>query len=87
MQPNLPTIIVPARLASTRFPNKLLTELDEIPLILHTAKRLAEVAKEFEIIFAVDGEKLEKIWSKRVSSAYEQTPTYHPVQTESLRLI
>lgn len=64
MQPNLPTIIVPARLASTRFPNKLLTELDGIPLILHTAKRLAEVAKKFEIIFAVDGEKLEEILSK-----------------------
>ena len=64
MQPNLPTIIVPARLASTRFPNKLLTEFEGLPLVLHTAKRLAEVAGEFEIIFAVDGVKLEEILSK-----------------------
>ena len=64
MQPNLPTIIVPARLASTRFPNKLLFELEGLPLVLHTAKRLAEVAGEFEIIFAVDGVKLEEILSK-----------------------
>ena len=64
MQPNLPTIIVPARLASTRFPNKLLSELEGLPLVLHTAKRLAEVAGEFEIIFAVDGVKLEEILNK-----------------------
>ena len=51
----LPTIIVPARLASTRFPKKLIQEINGLPLILHTANRLMDIASEFEVIFAVDG--------------------------------
>ena len=58
---NLPTIIVPARLASTRFPKKLIQEVNGLPLILHTANRLQEVASEFEVIFAVDGTILHNI--------------------------
>ncbi|MEC8243207.1 MAG: 3-deoxy-manno-octulosonate cytidylyltransferase [Verrucomicrobiota bacterium] len=58
---NLPTIIVPARLASTRFPKKLIQEVNGLPLILHTANRLQEVASEFEVIFAVDGTILHDI--------------------------
>ena len=57
----LPTIIVPARLASVRFPKKLLQEIKGLPLIIHTANRLKEVASEFEIIFAVDGVELEEV--------------------------
>ncbi|MEC9122932.1 MAG: 3-deoxy-manno-octulosonate cytidylyltransferase, partial [Verrucomicrobiota bacterium] len=49
----LPTIIVPARLASVRFPRKLLADAGGKPLILRTAERLREQAPEFEIIFAV----------------------------------
>ncbi len=57
----LPTIIVPARLASIRYPEKLLAEVDGVPLILLTARRLREIAPEFEIFFAVDGEILSKV--------------------------
>lgn len=57
----LPTIIVPARLASVRYPEKLLAEVDGVPLILKTARRLREIAPEFELFFAVDGEILFKI--------------------------
>ena len=55
---DIPTIIVPARLASTRFPRKLLADAGGQPLILRTAKRLLDQAPEFELFFAVDGEEL-----------------------------
>ena len=51
-----PTIIVPARLASVRFPKKLLAEIHGKPLILHTADRLRSEVPEFDLFFAVDGE-------------------------------
>ncbi|MEK9773058.1 MAG: 3-deoxy-manno-octulosonate cytidylyltransferase [Opitutae bacterium] len=56
----LPTIIVPARLASSRFPRKLLADAGGVPLILRTANRLAEQVPEYELIFAVDGDELAK---------------------------
>ena len=41
-----PSIIVPARLASTRFPRKLLHEVRGKPIILWTAERIRMVAPE-----------------------------------------
>ena len=58
---SLPTIVVPARLASTRFPKKLLADAGGIPLILRTAQRLDQQAPEYEKFFAVDGEELNTI--------------------------
>jgi 3-deoxy-manno-octulosonate cytidylyltransferase (CMP-KDO synthetase) len=63
MTEELPIIIVPARLASVRFPRKLLQEVNGIPLIIHTARRLVDVAPEFDILFAVDGDELESVLS------------------------
>ena len=57
---SLPTIIVPARLASSRFPRKLLADTGGMPLILRTAYRLQDQAPEYELFFAVDGEELAK---------------------------
>ena len=54
----LPTIIVPARLASSRFPRKLLADAGGMPLILRTANRLVEQVPEYDLYFAVDGEEL-----------------------------
>ena len=54
----LPTIVVPARLASTRFPNKLLADAGGVPLILRTAFRLADQVPEYELFFAVDGSEI-----------------------------
>lgn len=53
-----PTIIVPARLASVRFPKKLLAEIHGKPLILHTADRLRSEVPEFDLFFAVDGDEI-----------------------------
>jgi 3-deoxy-manno-octulosonate cytidylyltransferase (CMP-KDO synthetase) len=54
-----PTIIVPTRLTSTRFPRKLLFEVQGKPVILWTAERIREVAPEFPLFFAVDDAELE----------------------------
>ena len=48
-----PVIVVPARLKSTRFPNKLLADVYGKPLVLVTAERIREEAPEFQIFFAV----------------------------------
>ena len=55
---SLPTIIVPARLASVRFPRKLLADAGGKPLILRTAERLRLEVPEYEVFFAVDGHEL-----------------------------
>jgi len=57
---SLPTIIVPARLASSRFPRKLLADAGGMQLILRTAYRLQDQVPEYELFFAVDGEELAK---------------------------
>ncbi len=51
-------IIVPARLASTRFPRKLLHPVRGLPLILHTARRVRSVAPELPLFFAVAEQEL-----------------------------
>lgn len=56
-----PVIIVPARLASVRFPEKLLADAGGKPLILRTADRIKEQVPEFELYFAVDGDELKNI--------------------------
>lgn len=55
---SLPTLIVPARLGSTRFPRKLLHDFRGVPLIVAVGRRLQEQAPEYPLIFAVDGEEL-----------------------------
>ena len=54
----LPAIIVPARLASVRFPGKLLSDAGGKPLILRTAERLRQEVPDFDVFFAVDGDEL-----------------------------
>ena len=54
-------IIVPARLASTRFQQKLLYAVMGKPVILWTAERIRSEAPEFPLYFAVDSEILRKL--------------------------
>ena len=51
-----PTIVVPARLASSRFPKKLLADAGGMPLILRTANRLRNQVPENDLVYlrAVD---------------------------------
>ncbi|MFP4260673.1 MAG: 3-deoxy-manno-octulosonate cytidylyltransferase [Opitutales bacterium] len=53
-----PTIIVPTRLTSTRFPRKLLHPVRGKPVVLWTAERIRREAPEFPLFFAVDDAEL-----------------------------
>ena len=79
----MPSIIVPARLASTRFPSKLLQEVRGKPIILWTAERIRTVAPEFPLYFAVDDEALERCLSEAGFNAIH-TRAEHPSGTDRL---
>lgn len=51
-------IIIPARLGSTRYPEKLLKPIGGKPLILWTAERLRAVAPDYPLFLAVDSSRL-----------------------------
>lgn len=51
-------VIVPGRLASSRFPRKLLHPVRGKAIILWTAERLRQEVPELHTVFAVDGEEL-----------------------------
>ena len=55
--PNI-AIVVPARLASTRFPRKLLHLIQNKPLILWTAERISSEVSNIPLYFAVEDEEL-----------------------------
>lgn len=79
----IPTIIVPTRLTSTRFPRKLLYEVKGKPVILWTAERIREVAPEFPLFFAVDDAELEDCLA---GAGYQTVMTRpdHPSGTDRL---
>ena len=79
----MPSIIVPARLTSTRFPHKLLYEVRGKPIILWTAERIRTVAPEFPLYFAVDDDALERCLSEAGFAAV-RTRAEHPSGTDRL---
>ncbi|MDR1614691.1 MAG: 3-deoxy-manno-octulosonate cytidylyltransferase [Campylobacteraceae bacterium] len=54
-------IIIPARLASTRFPNKILTDIFNLPMVIKTAKAVEEID---DTAIATDSEEVVKIAQK-----------------------
>ncbi|MDR2342567.1 MAG: 3-deoxy-manno-octulosonate cytidylyltransferase [Campylobacteraceae bacterium] len=54
-------IIIPARLASTRFPNKILSDIFSLPMVIRTAKAVEEID---DIVIAADSEELMEIAKK-----------------------
>ena len=48
-------IIIPARLASTRFPQKVLADIGGIPMVIRTAQRIAHLDK---VVVAADDERI-----------------------------
>jgi 3-deoxy-manno-octulosonate cytidylyltransferase (CMP-KDO synthetase) len=78
-----PSIIVPARLASTRFPRKLLHEVRGKPIIVWTAERIRAVAPEFPLYFAVDDDALEGCLTD-AGFAVVRTRADHPSGTDRL---
>ncbi len=78
-----PSIIVPARLASTRFPRKLLHPVRGKPIILWTAERIRAVAPEYPLYFAVDDDALERCLAEAGFNAV-RTRSDHPSGTDRL---
>ena len=54
-------IIIPARLASTRMPNKILREINGVPMFVATARR---VSAADEVVIAADDEGVMQIAQK-----------------------
>ena len=54
-------VMVPARLASQRFPRKLLHEIAGCPLILWTARRLKSELPRWRVVFAVAEDELREV--------------------------
>ena len=79
----MPSIIVPARLASARFPRKLLFQVRGKPVILWTAERIRSVAPEFPLYFAVDDDALEACLDAAGFEVIRTRPD-HPSGTDRL---
>lgn len=54
-------IIIPARLASTRFPNKIIADVNGLPMVIRTAKRVSDID---EAVVACDDESVVDLCSK-----------------------
>lgn len=68
----LPTIIVPARLESSRLERKLLYEINGKPLIIWTAERIKSEAPNFPLFFAVNSLELSECLK---SYGFDSIPT------------
>ena len=76
-------IVVPARLASMRFPRKLLYEIKGKPLLLWTAERIASQVPNLPLYFAVDEPALGDLLA---AQGYESilTSREHPCGTDRI---
>ena len=52
--------VIPARLQSTRFPNKILTPINEKPMVMHVYDRAREAEKHDDVIIAIDSTETEE---------------------------
>jgi len=79
----LPTIIVPARLASSRLERKLLHEINDKPLIIWTAERIKSEVPDYPLFFAVDSAELSECLK---SFGYDsiRTRADHPSGTDRI---
>ena len=78
-----PSIIVPARIESTRFPRKLLHLVRGKPIILWTADRIRAVAPDFPLYFAVDDDSLDRCLTQ---AGYSTIRTSHDHRSGTDRL-
>lgn len=67
-------IIIPARLASTRFENKILKDIGGVPMFIATAKRASEAG---EVAIAVDDESVREIAKKHGFRAIMSSPSHN----------
>ena len=73
-------IIIPARLASTRFPQKVLVDIGGLPMVVRTAKRVAHLDR---VVVAADDELIVKICKEHGIEAM-LTSTTHKSGTDRI---
>jgi len=73
-------IIIPARLASTRFPQKVITDVDGLPMVVRTAKRVAHLDR---VVVAADDETIISICKEHGIEAM-LTSTTHKSGTDRI---
>ncbi len=71
-------ILIPARLASTRFPKKVLYPIDGVPMVVRTAMQVQEVD---EVVIATDSQEVTEIAIKHGFRAVLTNPD-HPSGTD-----
>ena len=73
-------IIIPARLASTRFPKKVITEIGGLPMVVRTAQRVAHLDR---VVVAADDEEIISICKEHGVEAM-LTSTTHKSGTDRI---
>ena len=73
-------IIIPARLASTRFPKKVLADIGGIPMVVRTAQRVAHLDR---VVVAADDEEIIKV-CKEYGIEAKLTSTTHKSGTDRI---
>ena len=58
--------VIPARIGSSRFPKKILADIEGMPMVAHVAKRALKAKKLDKVIIAIDAEE-----TKNALSNYE----------------
>ena len=66
-------IIIPARLASTRFPQKVIADIGGLPMVVRTAQRVAHLD---DVVVAADDEAIIKICNKHGVKAMLTSKTH-----------
>ena len=73
-------IIIPARMASNRFPNKILADINGLPMVIATASRVSELDR---VIIATDSKKVIEIANEYGYEAV-MTGTHHQSGTDRI---
>lgn len=73
-------IIIPARLASTRFPQKVLADIGGLPMVVRTAKRVSHLDR---VVVAADDEKIISVCKEHGVEAM-MTSTTHKSGTDRI---
>jgi 3-deoxy-manno-octulosonate cytidylyltransferase (CMP-KDO synthetase) len=73
-------IIIPARLASTRFPQKVIADIGGLPMVVRTAKRVAHLD---DVVVAADDEKIIEVCKEHGIKAM-LTSTTHKSGTDRI---
>ncbi len=73
--------VIPARLQSIRFPNKILTPIDEKPMVMHVYDRARQSEKLDDVIIAIDSNETEEAL-KQYKPNIKMTHPDHPSGTD-----